>query len=104
MEYAKKVYREILYFDFRYGYLLFEPSLLAAGAVFLAQLVVDSADNWSVPLIKCTGWDFHHVQGCAKQLAKWIRAHGKGQKLKAAYRRYKRRFFGVSKLPIPELD
>lgn len=75
--------------------------------MFLAQVVVDSADPdnsanvWSTSLILCTGWEFYHVQGCAKQLAKWIRVHGKGQKLKAAYRRYKTRFFGVAKLPIP---
>ena len=79
--------------------------MLAASAVFLSQWVVAKKDTWDATMRHYTSFVFNDIKKCVSSLTNWIFLHDKDQKLNAAYKRYeKMKFFGVSKLPIPELD
>ncbi|GAB4855945.1 hypothetical protein Ancab_039787 [Ancistrocladus abbreviatus] len=65
----------------------YRPSLIAAGAVYVALHTLKSTPAWTGTLKHYTGYSENQLKECAKMLIKFQLAAG-GSKLKAVYRKY----------------
>ncbi|XP_057968150.1 G2/mitotic-specific cyclin S13-7-like isoform X2 [Malania oleifera] len=81
--------------------ILYNPSMIAASAVYAARCTLSKKPSWSETLKHYTGYSENHLKVCAKLLAR-LHSTAAEDKLKAVYRKFSNPDRGTVALLPPE--